>query len=635
MTDVQNVPAVSTESSAREAAEWLRDNWITLAGLTVIAVGLWVKGRVLASSFFRQDDFAFLAQALNSRLNWQFLMRVYDGHLMPGSQLYVWVLARIDLYDWTLTSAMTLLMIALASLALLRLLRTLFGNRPGVLIPLAVYSFTPILIPGLSFWSTTFQWVPTQLVLAMALNAHVTYVRTRRFWHAGVAAAWIVAGVLFDDVAILIPLLLFALTSAYLIPGRWANAAVDALRRYWQAWTLYTVLFAGYVVLFFSQLPKSGPELVKPGPFTNVLLFMSTLGRVSLIPAALGGPWHWLPLDGVGFAVEVPVLTQLAWIAAGIVILASVWYRRRAWRCWVILAAWVLLSAVVPLVAGRVGLGYPWIIGADLHYLADSAPVLAVCIGLAFWPVGGEHDAYRGRPPLRLRIVGAGTVLAVFVAGSVWSAHNYESAANGPVFRSYLATARAAVTGAPLDSVIVNTSAAANIENGYFFGRYGYMSQLIGPLAKGLPNHLRWTKAPSGVIPNLLMFDPGGRLTYPAVQGRVVVPPRSAHGCWSVGHKLVRLRIPGTPMYNWPWTVKLAYRGSAPVVLAMTFDGRSHQVALPAGRHQVYIPALGHGDSIGADLVGGGPAVCVSKFSIGVFVPSYHRFPIPLQPLPG
>ncbi len=69
-----------------------------------------------------------------------------------------------------------------------------------------------------------------------------------------------------------------------------------------------------------------------------------------------------------------------------------------------------------------------FLLGGDLHSLADSLPVLAICVGLAFLPAAGEENVYRARPPWLLRQVGVVVVMALFLAGSSWSYLNYETA---------------------------------------------------------------------------------------------------------------------------------------------------------------------------------------------------------------
>src|SRR5262249_40381460 len=155
--------------------------------------------------------------------------------------------------------------------------------------------------------------------------------------------------------------LIFALTSAFLGSRRWPGAALDAVRRYWKAWVLYGAVTAAYLAVFVIQLSASSQHPGKPGPFSNVLDLASRLFRLSFIPGALGGPWRWTPVGDFAFPLAgyIPVLAFVAWAVAVFVILASLWYRRHAWRAWAILALWIVLTAIAPLLAGRVSLGNP------------------------------------------------------------------------------------------------------------------------------------------------------------------------------------------------------------------------------------------------------------------------------------
>jgi hypothetical protein len=637
VTQVENIPAQSPAQAQSEAADWVRSNWLVLSALALIALQLLLKGAELEHAYFRQDDFAFLDQALDNRhLTASFLFGVYGGHLKPGAMLYIWLLARLSLYDWTLASTVSLALLAASSLALLRLLRTLFGDRPAILIPLLVYLFTPIMLPGLVFWTATLQWLPLQLALFMALNAHVVYTRTGRYRHVLVAAVWIGFGMAFDDAAVLIPLLFVALTSAFADTMHWSSALTATLRRQWRAWLLYAVLMAGYVALFWARLAASAQLPTKPGPFDNVLSFASTLLRVSLVPGALGGPWRWFSIGDYAFATEVPGLTQVSWAVAAAIILVSLWYRRRAWRAWVILAGWVFVSAIAPLVVGRIGIGSATVLGGDLHYLDEALPVLAVCVGLAFLPLVGEENAYRGRPPLQLRLYGVGAVVILFMVGSLWTYQSYAADTSSAPQRSYLATAREALAAVPKGSVIVSSPTPTDIEINALFGRFAYTSQLIGPLAQALPNqHLRFTDSPNGAIPNLLMFDSQGRLWRAFMLGRQGAPPKSDHGCWTVGYSPVRIKIPGPgPVYNWPWTLDLTYLAPTSTI-AVEFDGRSHSETLPAGLHDVYVPARGSGRAIMIEVTSGGPDVCIAHLAIGNPEPSLLSKPIPAVPVTG
>ncbi|HUB38125.1 MAG TPA: hypothetical protein VMA72_04675 [Streptosporangiaceae bacterium] len=640
MSHAAHVRVRVAEPETSEAVTWLRSNWVPLAAVVMIGAQLYLVATVLSHAYFRQDDFVLFDWALKSRFDWHFLGTNYGGHFMPGSLALAWVLDRVSLYDWTLASIVNLAILAASCLALLRLLRTMFGKRPAILIPLAVYLFSPIMLPGLTFWATTLQWLPAQLAILMALNAHISYVRTGRYWHAVAAAIWIAFGLLFDEVNVLVPVLLLALTSAFLLPGGWPHTLAESLRRFWRAWLLYLALVAAYALVFVHQLHTSSQQPVKPGQFSNVLAFISELIRVSFVPGALGGPWHWLALSsGSGtpadyaFATEYPPLTQLSWSVAAFIILASLWYRRHAWRGWVILAAWIFGSAVVPLVAGRVGLGVsPGILGDDLHYLADSMPVLAVCLGLAFWPLAGEQNAYQAKPARWVPRTGAVAVLAIFLAGSLWSYDTYEHATSTVDGKSYIATARAAVAAAPKDAEIVATPVPPFVETYVWFGRYAYTDKVIGALGTAAQG-LHWTDAPAGVFSNLMVFDGVGRLWRSvAIQGDTVHAP-AGRGCWQVGSRGTKIPLGGA-LYHWGWEISMSYVGPA-ATMAVQFGGVWHDVQLPAGLHTAWVPAAGAGSVVRAKLVSGGPTECVSSLSIGNVVPSVFSHPSPAKPIPG
>jgi hypothetical protein len=630
VTHAASVRAPAAQPEASEAVTWVRANWMTIAAGILIVASLCLKGVVLNRAFFRADDYYLIVWSLSTHLNWHFLGTVYGGHLMPGSLALVWLLSRLSVYDWTLVSIVSMVLLTATSLALLRLLRTLFGSRPGILIPLAAYLFSPLLLPGLTFWSTSLQWLPTQLAIFMAVNAHVAYVRSRRLWHAIVAVAWMVVGLGFDELNVLVPLLLFALTSAFLGSGSWGRAALDSLRRFWRAWVLYAVLAVGYAMLYLHQLPTSSSQPGKPGQFSSVLTVMSTLTRVSLLPGLVGGPWQWKSIGGYATAAEFPPLTQLAWSVVVLLVIVSLWYRRHALRAWIIAIAWVFLTAATPLIVGRVGLGLnPQILGTDLHYLADSVPVLAICVGLAFWPVAGEEDAYRAEPRPWRRQIGTIGIVAVYLASALWSYQRYEAVTSTRAASSYIATARAAVAQVPQGSVIVNSGVPQGV---YPFD--GQTDVILKPLTAAQPSQrLSWTTGPSGVIPSLLMFDGQGRLRAVFVLGRSLVPPPARHGCWAVGATRVSIPI-GSPLYKWSWDLGLTYSGPS-ATLAVGFGGATEDVRLPAGQHEAYVVLQGSGSSVRAQVLGGGPNGCVSGLSIGQFEPSILARAFPAVPVRG
>jgi hypothetical protein len=676
------VPRPDSRPEPQDTVEWIRSNGVTLAALTLIIIQLWWTAALLAHSYFRQDDYRFLDRALGSGFSWKYLMLVDAGHLLPLGFAIAWVLARVSLYNWPLTSIVILALVAAACLALLRMLRTLFGNRPAILIPLVVYMFSPLSLAGVAWWSQGLESLPLELAIFMAVDAHVRYLRSGRLRNAVAAAGWLLLGMAATDKGAVVPLLLLALTSAFFVEGRWAAAALTAVTRYWRAWLLYAVLLAGYSAVFFTRLPGSSTQPGNPGPASHLFDFASTLVGTTLLPGALGGPWRW---SAVGYAQASPpaALQQLSWAVAALVVVVSCAYRMRAWRAWAILFGWIVAADIVPIVLGRLGSQPAVLLGAQTRYLTETTSVLALCLGLAFLPLVGEQDAYRFRLPTApamgavppagaaaltgraaTRSLRAVTllVLGAFFIGSFWSLQGLESVTSNTSARSYIATARVAVADVPRGTVIVDGPTPATIMDPEFFWGQGYTSQVIGVLARGgHARHLSWTLSPHGVIGSLMTFDNQGQLRPVAVEGPSSGPPPQkqatgkahgkatgkAHGkaggtaqaktagkaCWTVTAAGTRIPLFGS-LYRWPWTARLAYSGPA-TALAVSFGGNWSDVALPAGTHVVYVPAVGAGSVVSVRLAGPGAGLCVTGVTVGSLHPDQAGPAIPAMPVPG
>ncbi len=596
----------------REAADWLRGHGVTLAAVTLIAIQLLWMGDLLAHSYFRQDDFSYLYRGLDSGFGWKYLMWEDAGHLQPLGMALAWVLARVSVYNWPLTCVVTLLLLAAVCFAMLRTLRTLFGNRPAILVLLAVFLFSPLQLAGLSWWSVVINNLPLELALLMAVDAHVRYLRRGRMRNAVAAAGWLLVALAASDKGAVVPLLLFGLTAAFLVAGKLRAAVVTAVVWYWRLWLVYGILLAAWVALYVSQLSGS---TVKPDSASDALNFVSTFTGTTLLPTVLGGPWRW---SAIGYDIVSPpvALQQLSWAVAIVVVVVSCARRVQAWRAWAILAGWIVAADIVPVVLGRLGTLPTSLVAVQARYVMDAAPVLALCVGLAFLPVAGEPDAIRFRlPATRPAVLAA---LGLFLIGSFWSLQAFESlnSAAATAARSYIATARAAVAGAPRGTLIVDGPTPASIMTPGIFGPFGNTSLVVGAIARGeSAKHLSWTGSPRGVTGHLMIFNNLGQLLPVTMQGPLSWPPPPGQSCWNVTTAAMRIPLTG-PLFRWPWTAQVDYWGPSSV-LEFRFGENWTEVALPAGTHTAYIPVTGEGNQVSVRLAQPGPALCIASIQVG------------------
>lgn len=621
------------------SARVLRGHAVSLAAYALIAVQLVWKAGVLRHFYFWQDDFTYFDRAVHMGLTWQYLMKVQSGHLDPGPFALSWVIGRISEYNWTLVSGVLLAILLASCLALLRLLRTLFGNRPAILVLLVIYLLCPLTIPDLVWWSNGIEGVTLQLAIFMCLDAHIRYLRSGRIRPMIAAGAWVLVGMLFSDKGLVLPVLLFAVTAAYFAEGRWLRAALASGARYWRAWAVYGGLLVAYGALFAIRLASPGARPTKVGAPRGVGTFAADLVKDSFVPGAFGGPWRWFGNGIDAFATPPAALMRLSLLAAVAVIAATIWYRRYAWRAWAILAFWLVAADVLPIVVGRTTLLNPALtvfLGLDTHYVSDAVPILVICLGLAVWPVTGQPDHRRIRPqramPAQVAPALTGFLLAAFVIGSVYSVQTYVGATTSQPGRSFIATARQAVAAVPAGTPVVDQLAPPSLMAALLLGPIGYQDQVIGSMAVG---KMHWIRTPDGVIANLKVFTADGRLWPAAVVGVYSkLMPAGAH-CWPAGQDTIAVPLNSTAtVTNGPWTLRMSYVATTPERVSVSFGGGTAPLYLKAGENTAYLPVEGSGDSV---LIGSPDpqALCVGNLAVGGLFENKSDTPVPLVPAPG
>jgi hypothetical protein len=622
------------------SVRWLRANPILAAGVLLIAAQLWWQAGLLGRSFFRLDDYIYLEHASSSGLTWSYLTWVDAGHLDVVGSAIVWALVRISPEDWTLASAATLVLLGCTGVALLRMLRALFGDRPGILLLLSLYLLSPLALPGLSWWTVTLELLPLQLALFCAVTAHVHYLRTGGLKHVAAAAAWLAVGMLSSFQGAAVPFLLFALTSAFFARGAWSRALWPALREHWRTWTLYLGLTAGYVVLYLFRLRTSSAGLTKPATFADSLTFAGTLLRDTFVPGAFGGPWRWASSGVEALADPPPALAWASWVLAVIVVLASLMYGWRAWRAWAILAGWLIVVDVVPVLAGRSSLVSVVVLGLSARYVWDAAGILVLCAGLAFMPLADGPS--RWQTPRRLsrpEFAAATTLVAAIVVGSLWSFYDYPTDPAAAEAASYIATARVALADAPSGAVIVDDPTPVGVTGG-FFGPVTNAAAVLSPLPFGSPgspgspgSRPVFITQPDGTYDHLLEFDGFGRLVPAGIYGASSPPVPAGGACWA--DTFGDVAVPLTAVAANASTLRIGYLAGSPAQVLITFGTRSALYSVERGLHAVYFPISG--DNVGTVVIQqvSGLVPCIGNVQAGVLLPSEAGPAIPPFALAG
>jgi hypothetical protein len=629
---------------------------VTIACVGLIAISLAWKISFLTHFYLRQDDFQIMDFALKTKLSWSFLTRDDAGHLFPGVYAISWVLSRIALYNYAAAAAVTVILIAGASLAAWRLLRTLMGSRPAILIPLALYLLSPLAFPNYSLWITAAEALPLQIALFMSLDAHIHYVWTGKFRHAIAAAAWLLFGLVFFEKAAVIPLLIFAVTAGFLTRRPLLAAIWAALTRLWKAWLLYLALLGAYAAVFLISIHHSKSH-VTPSSGHLILSFSSELTRDTLLPGLLGGPWQWFAsptTPPAAYAYASPnsdLVVVSALVVAGIIV-ASILIRRRAWRAWAILAGWVILADIVPIALGRLqNQSDAAIFGLETRYVADAAAVLAIAVALAFWPVASPEEQTANRTSHRREFFGgpwrtvAVGLVGIITLGSIWSVQHFQTISSpaAAANRSYIATARVALARAPSGIVIDSQLVPSSLMVGAFLADAN-----TGVVLKPLSHRgagVSWTTDPTGNIENLWTFNTAGQLVPATIFGTASSALSARQGCTSAKSGRLVVTFPTLPGAGTRYLSisYLASSAAAGQLVTVSYGSVTRQLAIAASvassntlvryGHNAYLPVNGSA----AQVIIQAPrsaAICVHNVTAGVIVPSGGPA-VPATPVAG
>ncbi|GII01012.1 hypothetical protein [Planobispora takensis] len=578
-----------------------RSGRVTLAcALLLLLVQAVMKALVVSQAYFKEDDFAYAARAVEHGFDPGRLATVYLGQFMPGGFALDWVVTRLAPYDWAVTATLIVAAHTLAGLAVYHMLTTVFGTRPLVLVPLTLFVLAPASVPVLTWWAAALNTVPLQIALPMAVAAHVRHLRTGRKRYAAAAIAWTVLGMLFFVKAAVIPVLLVALTWAYF----------GGLRGRGRLWLAYGGTLAAFVGFYVVRSVDTPPGMGGFPPVEEGLGFVGNLLGRTFLTTAVGGPWNWFA--GPDRAVASPPwgLVGLSALVVAVLLWATVRYRRRALAAWAILLGWVVMADVPPPLYGRVYLAGSFL-GMDTRYIADALPVLALVAGLLTLPILGEERPWR-RPLPRTEAVYAtgGLLVGGFVVASLVSVNGFAGHLGAQDKFAYLATARASLAGVQKHQVVFDSPVPDFLlSSGY--GEYGLTSRVLSPLAgEALRERMRTPVAST----DGLVFDREGRLRPVDVQGAKQDPPG---GCWPRRRNQITIPLPGTGelarLGTW------AEERTEIVVLA---GDTKHRVTLPEGLSQVYVPISDRVRQIEIIGVTAGGTVCMGDVKAGTAVPA-------------
>lgn len=590
-----------------------RPDRLLLAGALLIVAQLVFRGWALWGSWFYFDDFAFMSRAMNQPFDMAYLTESYGGHLMPAGFAVVWVLTEWAAFDWGPWAALILLMQAAAGIGVFRLLLSMFGRRPMVLVLLAGYLAWVLTLPAGIWFAAAINQLPLQIALAFGLTAHLAYLRTRRIRHLVVAVLCVAGGVLFYEKTILVLGIYGLVALCWFSTGN----TPQRLRGLWESYRtgiiVYVVFGASYLAAYAAYGLNFSPNSttdVSWGPIAWNLI------GIALAVSLVGGPLHWQSLDPGALADPGDLLLLGSWAAVAALVGYAWRTRTISMRAWSLLA-FTSVANIALLASARAGLVGPEI-AREYRYQTEAALVTVLAIGLAFMPLLGARENNRVRSDAvaadedRRLVAG---IAAVVVALSTFSSIRYVDLwQDGNPSEAYFDQVQASLDEASADGPVpmINDGVPQQILWSFRYPENTY-AHLFRPWADQMD-------FPETAIDDIFVFDDTGRLAQADLVPARRMTAEAGRGKSSCAYELdqppVRVELDG-PVVGTGWWVTTKYRAEEDTAVRIVAGDRSYDLTLPAGKHTLWAQASGSFDEVVLEAFAAKSGVCLTDLGVG------------------
>ena len=567
--------------------------------LALVAVAVLVRGAVAATGDFYWDDLILIGRASAYPLfSTELLGYDHDGHLMPAAFFVAGLSTRFAPLEWWLPAATLIALQLAAALAVLRLLRTLLGSRPVLLVPLAVYLFAPLSLPSFAWWAAGLNSLPLQFALAWVAADAVALCRTGRVRHAvsGVVVFGLRAGVLRE---VGVGAGGRGVGGRGGVPARRSAGALGVARR------------AGAVAGVGGR--RRGVGGVLPGGRGRPVRLARLRDRrgdglardLARPVSGPGGRSVDLGALATGPNVGRPARrSRCCWAGSRSrgSSCSSVWWKRRTGIVWAGVAGYVA-ACLVAMVATRSSIDTAFELGQTLRYVADVSVVVAVAIALVL----RAPDRRR----LQVRPVPVVGLVVVFVASSLWSTVTFARSWRDDPTAAYLANARTALASDP-DIPMLDQPVSP-----YVLLPVTYPYNLASGLFAALPQRPAFADS----TPDLRVLDDDGTMIGAQVTWNRSIPQGPEPNCgFRIGGETV-LPLTG-PLMTYGWTAQINYLANVDGTLEI---GLGHEtpveVPVEAGLHTVFVRLPGEGASLYLRPTTPGLSLCVGAGPVGAVVP--------------
>jgi hypothetical protein len=635
MTTDRSTPPVVPDDDASLSPRPLRSNRVIQAALGMVAAQLVLRAWVMYGSWFTGDDFMFISRMVNGGTPPLEAIEPHGGHVMPAGLYLSWLSNEITPYDYNINATMLLIMQAVASLGLVFLLVRMFGARPGILPPLALYLFCMIGTPVAIWWAAAVNAIPLQIALFFGLAAHIEYLRSRAARHLVLTVLAMAFGLVFFEKTILLLGVLGIVSVSYFASGDLRTRVVTMWRTYRAACLTYVVLGVAYLAGYAKLALNFSPSKAGSNDLGEVI---SNMVFQTYVPSMVGGMLRWSTLGGFSLPRPTDLMVLASVVAVGLVLREIHLRRTGSLRAW-FLPGFVLLCDVLLVLAGRVSF-VGLLISLDPRYQGELPAVTAIALACATMRIRGSVEGPEVRPdpapaaqpeqpeppdPADARADGAAAtesrrlldhpqrvamLTVAFVLLSLVSSYQYAHRwMNNLDGKDYYANLTADLQEAKEPVPLIDHAVP-----GYILWELVYPANL---LSRVLVPYAHETEYHRIATDDLNMIDSHGNIEPLVISPVRTNVPGPREGCgYAVRTKPVRVPLGGPVAYG-GWWVRVGYLSSGQSPVVIKAGVASYSTVVRPGVHALYFEGGPDFESIEISGLSPGVTLCTDDVTVG------------------
>ena len=584
---------------------------VAAAAVGLIGLQLAVRAVLAFGGYFYWDDLILVGRAgTQPILSAAYLLTDHDGHVMPAAFLLGGIITRAAPLVWGWPALSLVVLQALASLSLLRVLQIILGWRPVLLVPLCFALFTPLGVPAFAWWAAGLNSLPMLAAMAWVCGDAILLVRTGDRRHGVSAVLVYLGGLLFFEKSAVIPVVAFAVT-ALLCHVRGEPSAVRTVwargRRLWVPAGVLTAMWSLLYVAVVDQRRWSW----------NLSMTWDLLRRSvthGIVPGLAGGPWDWQRWAPASpWAVPPTAAMALGWAVLAAAVAVSVLRKQRIAAVWLVAVGYAL-ACQVPIYLMRSSAFTALELAQTLRYLPDLVVVLAMLAAVGLCAPNRPESRWLDTSPARSA---AAAVVAIgFLASSLLSTRTFLTSWQDNPTKAYLqnairglAEARALSPSAMLDQEVdpLILQRVVGPEN---------LASHMFALISDRPEFSRFTD-------RLRMLDNTGHVVNAQVTWtrRIVPGPRPQCGYFAQPDTPVLMPLDG-PLLPAEWTAEINYLANTEGTMLISLPvGPETKVAVKPGLNRVFVRLSGAGDVITVKATTAALALCLASGPVGYLAP--------------